>query len=450
MASPITYRTLNALAAGSEVSDKAPRGAGTLTARRRAGGSVLFYFRYTKPDGTRDPYPLGEWEGSGGPLSLDAARDRANALSARYRAGAADLRAVLEAEEREAQRQREAAEQERQARQVQQQATLGALLTAYADSLSAKGKSSATQVRATLRRHVQEAWPRLWATPAAELTADDLLHPLARLADAGKLREAAKVRTYLQAAYSAAIKARTTASVFPALRALAIRSNPARDLGTIEGANKARDRALSVDELRAYWSRICALPGHKGACLRFHLLTGGQRLAQIGRLTLADYDASIPAVTLLDGKGRRAEARRHVVPLIPEAAQAMHDMAPTRIGNYLFTASAGESPMGETTAYHFCAEVMTEMLEAGELPGGKFSISDLRRTVETRLAALGNHSDTRAQLQSHGLSGVQQRHYNQHDYLPEKRAALEALYGLITGTENGANVVQLRTRASAA
>ncbi|MDW8468878.1 MAG: hypothetical protein RML56_07825 [Burkholderiales bacterium] len=32
----------------------------------------------------------------------------------------------------------------------------------------------------------------------------------------------------------------------------------------------------------------------------------------------------------------------------------------------------------------------------------------------------------RARIQSHGLGGVPSRHYDRHDYMPEKRAALEA------------------------
>lgn len=50
---------------------------------------------------------------------------------------------------------------------------------------------------------------------------------------------------------------------------------------------------------------------------------------------------------------------------------------------------------------------------------------DLRRTAETHMAALGISSDVRAQIQSHGLGGIQARHYDRHDYMPEKRAALE-------------------------
>ncbi|NLA68550.1 MAG: integrase [Gammaproteobacteria bacterium] len=441
----LTHNALTGLQAGKWASDKGPRGAGTLVAYRSGkgrDGRVLFYFRYTKPDGDRDSYPLGEWQGTGGPLTLKAARSRANELSARYKAGDRDLRAVLEAEEREARREREAAERAAQAEQERQQATLGALLTAYADSLEARGRASAKAVRAAIRRHVAEAWPVLWDTPADDLTADDLLSVLIRLTENGKLREAAKVRSYLHSAYAAGVKARTTASATPALRALRIRTNPARDLGTIEGASNVRDRALSASGLRAYWRRIETLPDHDAACLRFHLLTGGQRIEQLARATVADYDADQATVTLRDPKGRRTNARLHVVPLIPAAVEALHAMAPERVGDYLFTTTAGATGMVTSTAYLRCRAVMEAMCEAGELPGGEFSITDIRRTVETRLADLGIHSDVRAQLQSHGLGGVQSRHYDRHDYLPEKRSALEALYRLVT-TE-GAKVVPLR------
>ena len=42
------------------------------------------------------------------------------------------------------------------------------------------------------------------------------------------------------------------------------------------------------------------------------------------------------------------------------------------------------------------------------------------------MAALGISSDVRAQTQSHGLGGIQARHYDRHDYMPEKPSATEA------------------------
>ena len=59
---------------------------------------------------------------------------------------------------------------------------------------------------------------------------------------------------------------------------------------------------------------------------------------------------------------------------------------------------------------------------------------DLRRSIETRLQALGVERDVRAQLLSHGrTSGVQQRHYERHDFLEEKADALSLLESHILG-----------------
>ena len=58
--------------------------------------------------------------------------------------------------------------------------------------------------------------------------------------------------------------------------------------------------------------------------------------------------------------------------------------------------------------------------------GQSFRLGDIRRTVETMLASLGFSSDLRGQLLSHGLGGVQNRHYDKHDYMPEKLKMLQA------------------------
>lgn len=439
----LTHRTLQTMKPGWR-SDGGTRGGGTLYARKLGGGGVLFYFRYTDPSGARDPISLGEWSGSGGPLSLEVARDKANELSARYRAGERDLKAVLDAEAREAQRQREAAARAEEAAQARQEATLGALLDAYVGELRRNGKASAREVEASIRRNLKEPWPALTAIPADDVSLDDLLAVVSRLADVDKLREAAKVRSYLQAAYNAGIKARQSARASPELRALKITTNPARDLRTIEGASATRDRALSLAELRAYWQRIKALPDHEGAALRFHLLTGGQRLDQLARVTLSDYDHDQKTITIRDPKGRRKDARMHVVPLVPAAEEAMFAMAPERLGPFIFTVTAGERGVTYPTMNKRCAAVAKAMEEAGELPGGYFTLGDLRRTVETRLAAEGVSREVRAQLQSHGLGGVQVRHYDRHEYLEEKREALEIFFRLVT--KDGAKVIPMRKR----
>ena len=68
------------------------------------------------------------------------------------------------------------------------------------------------------------------------------------------------------------------------------------------------------------------------------------------------------------------------------------------------------------------------------------------------LAGMGVSRDTRAQLLSHGLSGVQAAHYDRHTYTDEKRAALVAweqrLDDIETG-RNSANEVQIKRKRKA-
>lgn len=437
----LTVKGLAALKPGRWASDGGARGGGVLAARR-AGAAVLFYFRYVRPDGTRDKLPMGAWDAAGETgLSLDDARSRAGVLSRRYRANERDLRAVLEQEERLASEARELTKRDEQAKQAKRTLTLGALLDAYTDALRAAGKPSAASVAKSLQRHVRDAFPALWATPATEVDGDAVLPVLGRLTAATKLREAAKVRSYLRSAFSRAATARTNPNAPDTLRQFAIKVNPLRDLGTIEGATGQRDRALSVPELQAYWRRILALPDPYGALLQFHLLTGGQRCQQLQRLVTKDLDDDAKAVMLRDTKGRRERPRKHFVPLVPAAREALDRMGTPRAGDYLFTVSNGATGAVYHTVAAIVREVAKEMIKAGEA-SKSFTPGDLRRTVETRLAAAGVSPIVRAHLQSHGLGGIQAAHYDRHDYFDEKRHALETLEALLT--KRPAKVVRLK------
>ncbi len=58
---------------------------------------------------------------------------------------------------------------------------------------------------------------------------------------------------------------------------------------------------------------------------------------------------------------------------------------------------------------------------------GGFQLKRIRSGVETLLAANGFSREIRGHLQSHGLTGVQARHYDGHDYMPEKLRAIGVL-----------------------
>ncbi|MBH1391854.1 hypothetical protein I5U25_02835 [Stenotrophomonas maltophilia] len=440
----LTAKGLAALPVGEWASDPAPRGAGCLDVRKLAGGQLRYYYRYTKTNGQRDRLLIGTG------LALSAAREAAAALSRRYQAGDRDLRDAIAAEAAAA----ESAKADALAESTRRSgATLGALMTAYAQSLEDAGKVSAAATRASIKRHIEEPWPALWARPASELELDDLLPILSRMVRAKKLREGGKIRSYLRAAYAAAIAAKQDAAAPDALRALNVSRNPARDLATLD-SGQPRDRVLSVSELRAYWRRIETMPGRRGALLRFHLLTGGQRIAQLMRLKWSDHDhdadTGTGSVRLLDIKGRRRLPRVHLVPLLPRMAADLATLRGDNDGDgdgarpHLFSLTAGKAPATYDEFRGIMDPVVANMVAAEEL-ASPFTPGDLRRTVETRLAALGLSEEVRGHLQSHGLSGVQKRHYNFFEYDAEKRAAVEALLELLTGA--GATVVPIRKSA---
>ncbi|MFY2765436.1 site-specific integrase [Arenimonas sp. MALMAid1274] len=440
----ITVRALETLAPGRWLSEAGNRNEGALRAKGGPHGA-RFYFRYRNSGGTYDDLPLGKFDAKGRDgMTLVAARARSGELVRRYRAGESDLRLAIETERREGERELAAKVKALAESEARRAACLGVLLGAYVKQLERDGKASAGAVLRALERHVRDPWPKLWATPADDVAMDDLLAVIARVSDAGKLTEARKLRAYLLAAYKAAVRARQDARGHPALRELRISSNPARDLAAIDGGAGARERALSLAELRAYWRRVNELPDPAGALLRFHLVTGAQRVEQLARLQVADIDLDGGTMRLRDGKGRRKSPRLHDVPLLPEALASIRAMAPQRTGAFVFTVTAGRSGAAYSTVLHRVREIVAAMGEAGELEKGAFTVGDLRRTVETRLAAEGVSTEIRAQLQSHGLGGVQARHYDRHDYLVEKKSALKTLLRLMEG--NAATVTPIRKR----
>ena len=99
---------------------------------------------------------------------------------------------------------------------------------------------------------------------------------------------------------------------------------------------------------------------------------------------------------------------------------------------------AGETHIAATTLSNWAADV------ASDIPA--FATKRIRSGVETLLASVRVASEIRGRLQSHGISGVQSRHYDAYDYLDEKRQALKTLFRLLDAPATS-NVKQLRKTA---
>jgi integrase len=441
----IVHTEFRNLPVGAWIADPVTEHGTALEARKLACGTVRLYFRWKGVDGKRHRLAIGDWDGAGRTAAdpkgrhswtLDGARQEVARLTDRIRNGDRDLRAALAAEELR-HRQELEAEQTRQRAAEEAAAagalrSLGVLCNAYVDSLQARGAARWKDVENALRNGIERPYPALWARPAAELEPEDLLPPIGRLIEQGKRRSAGMLRSHLAAAYNAAIRARTDPAAPETLRSLRIRSNPAEPVATVKDAIRAKERHLLGPELVAYWRAVCALDDPHRSMLQAHLLLGGQRLEQLARLTVSDWDRRSMTVTLRDAKGRRSAPRRHVLPVLPPVAVAFQAM---RRGAgpddpFLWTVTHGKTGCTALVAGDWCERVCTTMLAAGEI-SERFTLGDIRRSVETFLQGCGVPVEVRAHVQSHGLSGVQQRHYAKHDFTEDKVQALRLIWALV-------------------
>ena len=467
----LTIAELRGMAVGAWKSDGPAgtgRGSGTLLFRRSDSGVVVAYFRYTQPNGKRDTMPIGQFDERGkAGMTLAEIRQKAAELSRLYQSGAHEVRAHLEAEREAGESAKRAAEAARvQAeKEAERQAryTLRALCDAYLSALERAGKAkSAAGARSLFKCHIDQDTAN---TPAREVTAHQVAALVRKVREAGKERAAGVLRSYLSAAFNAAKRAPFDSALPADLIAFGIEHNPVDAIPAI--AVQRGDRTLSAGELRAYIGHLLRIGHETGpelsdTALLLALYAGGQRMAQLLRAKVGDFDPDTATLRLWDGKGKRTQPREHLLPLAPNAAAMVAALverakdreqarakqegrAPELAGLWLFS-THGRVAMNPETVSNRAAEVC-----AG-IGGEPFNVRDIRRTVETMLAGLGISKDTRAQLLSHGISGVQAAHYDRHAYTDEKRAALVAwearLDALRQAERTPSNVVRLGQRAA--
>ncbi|MCV2367319.1 site-specific integrase [Roseateles oligotrophus] len=421
-----------------------------MQARKLSTGAVKLYWRYTFK-GESDRVEIGLYDGKLPPKTLTpkdgrwtiaAAMDEASRLAQAHEDGKEQGgHAGLVKAKADAQAQaitNEAAAQALAQAEIDRRSkyTLAELLKAYWLNLEALGRSSHTDAKSILTNHAIAAFPDIACLPASEVTDEQIADMRRRLIEAGKERTANKLRAYMGAAYETARKAKTDPKIPVAFKGYEVKHNPAAETAANSESNKADKNPLSADEMRVYWNCIKDIGGIKGAALKLHLLTGGQRIEQLVRLKSADVTAD--TIAIYDGKGRPGKpARRHTLPLTAQAAEAIKllDLS----GEYAITTEVGD----KIGTIHLVSSTLSRW--AVDAVGDKitdFQAKRIRSGVETILAGKIS-KEMRGRLQSHGISGVQDRHYDGYDYLPELRTALEALDRELNSVKAG-NVVAIK------
>lgn len=436
--------------------DEGARGGGRLVLRIGKTGSKLFYFRYSI-NGERKQIPIGPFthKMQPGKVTLLEAREVARSYSAMHRNPLTqDVAATLQAQaDARVEALRAADERQTLERAKVEHAskfTLKALCEKYVDHLSEAKKQSASSVKSQLSLHV---YTTEWADlPAKSFTARQATALMRKLIEKDKGRSAKSVRSYLQSAFNLAIRSELDPTVSSDLIAFDIEANPISATSPLSQFSKPRERSLSDKEMGEVWRRVWAggddVPLVIRA-LRMSILLGGQRGLQLMRVRIIeDIDLENGIITIYDPKGRRLTPRSHNLPVVGKAlteVETLISRSQALGSNLLFQGSTNQ--LGADAMSALVNDYYVDMMEQ-KITEQHFQFSDLRRTAETMLAQLGIHKDIRAQLQSHGLSGIQTRHYDKYEYMEEKRNALIAwhahLDSIAFGIKAKSNVTNLK------
>ena len=173
---------------------------------------------------------------------------------------------------------------------------------------------------------------------------------------------------------------------------------------------KARERVLSDDEIRAFWvTTVTAAEFVKTPALRafwqLRLLTA-QRGKEVAAMRWQDVNIedkawTIPATIAKNG-------RTHMVPLSEPVVALLNEL-----------------PRDDEYALHGARGKRQQRLSAKAFTIADFRGHDLRRTASTRMRAAGISQFDVSRVLNHAAEGVTAKHYDHYDNLAEKRNALD-------------------------
>jgi integrase len=265
-------------------------------------------------------------------------------------------------------------------------------------------------------------------------------------------------------------------------RVYGLKANPCSDIkiDTIVGRKIARDRLLNDDEVRAFW-RAASRMAYPARDVYRMLISTGLRLAEVSDASWSEFHPTVVRALRQRGagpidwtkfdpqqliwtvpadrmKGRPDSAMAHVVPLTLDMLRILEEL-PQFFGDggYLFSRNGGRKPAVMSSDIKAALDKrMLRTLRAmarqrGDDPAAvqlePWVQHDLRRVVRSGLSRLKVTEEIREAVLAHkraGIKGV----YDRHDYVDEKRDALQKWGALLRSIVEPApaetNVVQLR------
>ena len=241
---------------------------------------------------------------------------------------------------------------------------------------------------------------------AAEITKGDILAIMDRLVEAS----APFAAENLLKAYRAMFNWAVARDELPFNPCVGLRS-PAKHV--------QRDRVLTDQELAQVWNACDEVPSEFGALVRLLLLTGARR-SEVAEITWGEIDGDVWRLPSERSKSSRANAR----PLPPAALAILASLPSGGPDAFVLSTTGGARP---SSAFN---KRKVKLDEASGVTG--WTLHDLRRTVRSKLSELGVPWEVARRIVGHQVDSLDAT-YDRHDYLPEKKGALERLAQHITG-----------------
>jgi len=231
-----------------------------------------------------------------------------------------------------------------------------------------------------------------------------------------------------------------------------IKENPARGLKR-RVPSVRRKRVLTDPELRAFWASCEKLGEPFGPFYKLLALTA-KRESEIAKLEWREIDWSESKVELPAERVKNGEP--HNFPLTPLTIKILKGVS--KIGkkpSLVFTTNGKSSISGFSRAKNRIDALMLAELRKGAADPDSVTLDhwtnhDLRRTVKTRLSRIGVSDFISERVLGHS-KGMLGETYDQHDYIPERREALEkweAALMAIAQVNAQANVIPLIQEAA--
>lgn len=193
----------------------------------------------------------------------------------------------------------------------------------------------------------------------------------------------------------------------------ALPASPLAGMRRPDLAYAARERVLTMEELRKVWEVAGSLGYPFGQMTRLLILTA-QRRSEISDLQRSWLRPDLVAVEIPASVYKTD--RPHVFPLSKPAAEIVHSLPVWNKGDFMISSTAGERPVSGFSKAKKQLNLMCGFSD--------WTFHDLRRSAATHMAELGVIQEHIERVLGHAIGGVAGT-YNRYTYLKEMRDALE-------------------------